>query len=556
MVDDGGASPGVSTSRSGPRMNLNVRLTLTFAILLSMCSSLLSQTPLAYFILLLRHENHLSVGGVTGLQGLMSMLTAIPASLAADRFGRQVLLRIGSAVGFCAVCYTSVCLLVLRGRISDDALYWCMCGASAFFGFWMGLYAAPLEALFGDSIESGRRSRLYVLRSALRTSGTALGPLVSIVVFCIYGDSWKPNELVSVMILGCVVACLPCAILCLFRDSRALGSLSEGFLSRSPVGVASGVGVGGGGTEGSGVDGLDPLGGGGTPPKPPPHRWALRPHHVAPLIAITDLISMLGSGMTANFIPLWFGQKLELHPIAVNALLIASPTGIALAALAAQRLSLHCGRITVSAGCRAAGVLMLVALSLVDESEPLTIVPLYLLYRWSMNCTTALTKSVLNDYVRNARRSRWNALESLNFLSWSGSAALGGKLIDQPGIGYRHTFQVTAAVQLVSLLLLLPLLSVVSAEKDAKGARRILRATTSARLLSDDSLSAASGGRSEEGAEGGERYEASQNGLITEPNGPLLAVPLQGAVGVDTEGGAVDVDTEGAHSAMSEGSTE
>ena len=50
------------------RMNPNVRLTLFFAALLSMASSLLTQTPLAAFILLVRHNNHLSVGVATGLQ--------------------------------------------------------------------------------------------------------------------------------------------------------------------------------------------------------------------------------------------------------------------------------------------------------------------------------------------------------------------------------------------------------------------------------------------------------------------------------------------------------
>ena len=54
--------------RQPARMNPNVRLTLFFAALLSMASSLLTQTPLAAFILLVRHNNHLSVGVATGLQ--------------------------------------------------------------------------------------------------------------------------------------------------------------------------------------------------------------------------------------------------------------------------------------------------------------------------------------------------------------------------------------------------------------------------------------------------------------------------------------------------------
>ena len=53
----------------------------------------------------------------------------------------------------------------------------------------MGLHSAPLEALFGDSIASGQRSKLYVRRSALRTLGNAIGPFLSIIVFA-QEDAW------------------------------------------------------------------------------------------------------------------------------------------------------------------------------------------------------------------------------------------------------------------------------------------------------------------------------------------------------------------------------
>jgi hypothetical protein len=47
----------------------------------------------------------------------------------------------------------------------------------------MGLHSSPLEALFGDSVESGNRSQIYVWRSSLRTLGNAIGPLASVFVF-------------------------------------------------------------------------------------------------------------------------------------------------------------------------------------------------------------------------------------------------------------------------------------------------------------------------------------------------------------------------------------
>ena len=80
-----------------------------------------------------------------------------------------------------------------------------------------------------------------------------------------------------------------------------------------------------------------------------------------------------------------------------------------------------------------------------------------------MNCCQGLTRSVLNDYVRKSERARWNAAESINLFSWSGSAVLGGYLIDRHG--YRATFLVTAGLQLCSAAILAPLACVVQREK-------------------------------------------------------------------------------------------
>lgn len=121
---------------------------------------------------------------------------------------------------------------------------------------------------------------------------------------------------------------------------------------------------------------------------------------------------------------------------------------------------------------------------------------------WLMNAPQALTKSVLNDYVPKRHRAKvtlaaepvhrlrdasnpfvhtvltpavhtgcpqWLALDSVNSASWSGSALLGGVLAD--AIGYRHTFLITAALQLCSILLYSPLAALVAAEprEKAKG---------------------------------------------------------------------------------------
>ena len=94
---------------------------------------------------------------------------------------------------------------------------------------------------------------------------------------------------------------------------------------------------------------------------------------------------------------------------------------------------------------------------------------------------------MLNDYVARRHRAKWNSLESLNNFSWSGSAMLGGVIVDKFGyrcdaqqrqphhhhhiIVYddarrrRCTFLITAGLQTLSFLLLVPLAVIVTHER-------------------------------------------------------------------------------------------
>ena len=63
-----------------------------------------------------------------------------------------------------------------------------------------------------------------------------------------------------------------------------------------------------------------------------------------------------------------------------------------------------------------------------------TVCVLYVLRTAFMNSTGALTRSLLMDSVPKNERGRWSALESVNVLSWSGSAVIGGLLVGAMGI--------------------------------------------------------------------------------------------------------------------------
>jgi MFS family permease len=223
-------------------LNRNVRLILIYVTMLSMYSSLVSQTPLAAYILLLREDSgiphdYTAVGVASGLQGVVSLIIAFPAAALADQFGRQTLLRCAAIMALLTAAYTAWCLLYTYSftaearTLSSGTLYYLLLGSSALWGVFMGLHSAPLEALFGDSVPSGQRSKLYVWRSSLRTLGNVLGPLISIVVF-LHEDAWEEYQLTIVMLVGLGCSVAPAIVLCLFSDKHALGDASEGFKQR------------------------------------------------------------------------------------------------------------------------------------------------------------------------------------------------------------------------------------------------------------------------------------------------------------------------------------
>ena len=69
----------------------------------------------------------------------------------------------------------------------------------------------------------------------------------------------------------------------------------------------------------------------------------------------------------------------------------------------APQVSKRLGRIETTLANKAVGVSLLVAIASLGDGAYRSIIGLYLLRTWVMNCTSGLTKSVLNDYVPKAR---------------------------------------------------------------------------------------------------------------------------------------------------------
>jgi predicted MFS family arabinose efflux permease len=71
-----------------------------------------------------------------------------------------------------------------------------------------------------------------------------------------------------------------------------------------------------------------------------------------------------------------------------------------------------------------------------------------------LNSILGMTRSVVMDFARSSHRAKYSAMESVSNLGWSGSAVVGGILVDK--FGYRSTFVWTAGFHFAAALVVLP----------------------------------------------------------------------------------------------------
>jgi len=576
---DGGGGAG-HDSPAQHRRSSNVPVTLLFKSLDGLASGIWASGATSAYILLLLDGSGASateaIGAAQALQGLALAACALPLAWAADTLGRARVARFSGALALAAAALTSAAVLwpARASAAAADAdaggggdwraSYRLLCGALAVWGAAAGV-GPTVDALFADSLPTGRRASWFQLAYALSLASRAVGPLVAALMFYNSGDSWSLPVLRRVILAGQVVSALPAAALFLLRDDAALGEESEGLLassSRLPSAAAAGCsgdggggdgaggrggvgnggvgngGVGGGGGRDSSSDGVgdasafrngvssrtpsslsEPLlppappptmgvviedaaedrrqqlrtqaegeqrqqqqqeigggigGGGGVrrqpralqqPQRPPGRRGCLsfsflRQRHVPLILATTDLVGGLASGMTVKFFAVFLIEQVELPPTSVNLMQASAPLLVALASAAAAKGARRLGRVQAMLAAKAAGVALLFWLALDRRmwARPAAVAAVYLARTALMNATYPLSRSVLSDYVSKKRRARWNALEAVTAMSWSGSAFLGGWVIERRGFG--AAFFATAALQAVALagqLLLLPL---------------------------------------------------------------------------------------------------
>jgi MFS family permease len=188
--------------------------------------------------------------------------------------------------------------------------------------------------------------------------------------------------------------------------------------------------------------------------------------HVRAILFAGELLMCFGAGMTVKFFPVFFDKECHIKPIAVQAMFAALSGCTVLGTLLANKAAWRFGRMEVIVPAYSVGIACTVLLGLMKPwyAIPWVMLPIFMLRCTAMWSNSALLGSVIADYTPKASRGRCKALGSIISAGWSGSAAIGGFLIDH--YGYGSTFVVTGCFQAFCIPLWLLVFPLIAKETD------------------------------------------------------------------------------------------
>ena len=451
------------------RMNHNVRFVLIYTFLWYMASSIFQRDLLSVLIRRIAGSNQ-AVGFISGVQGMAQVILAFPVGYFGDRFLRQTLIRWGIAVGLCAMAITMYIFVVISPGASLAIFY------VGFFvwGGYVVLTNPAIESLFADSVCTGQRTFIFSLKFALLQVASSTGPAISVGLFYHFGDSWKLSTLRIVLLIGAVVGVIAMLMLIRLRDDKSLGEEAEvqdaskgedldisNITTKSIHSSSSGdadadteaktlnTAYSSRDTDNDRTNCCDKS-----------HWWSHwdTARKIRWTIAFSDVFTATAAGMTVKFFPLWFvapnlpGRErgYNFSPIQLSWVYLIMPLCTASFAMLLKQAKRLIGRGWVIVLSKALGIGALYTMVFFDQecAKPLIMSIIFVFRTAIMNSATGIKRSILMDAVPKASRVRWNSLESMTRMTWSGSAVLGGYLVDR--FGYRYCFFVTAIVYSVS----------------------------------------------------------------------------------------------------------
>ncbi len=421
-------------------MNYNVKLIFGFYLFNSLGRGIWMGTALSMYIYIFAGEP----GGLFGLSqsvvlGLTSAASGItmtifvfPAGFFADKYRRDILLKIAGVIGIIGLGFIA---------FGNSFLYIFL--ALFMLGLFNAFIRPSIEALFADSVISGYRSKIYSWGHLVNQFAMAIGPFISAILFAIIGNEWDLGIIKYVMYVGFGVSLVGIVILFLFKDERSLGKESEAIAEE----VAEEV-------------------------EEQQSRLALkvdseRAIKLIPILLVTsNLIIGVGAGMSIKYFPVFFSEEYFISPVWLNVIMGATSLMTGLFGLMSQKFSLKLGRVQTIFLVQFIATFCLLIIAIYPPLGVL--VPFFILRGSFMNAGQPLSRSILMDIIPKKRRGIWNSIEAIAWgLFWNASAVLGGFLVGANN-NFNLCFIITTFVYIIGMIPIILMMPLVGKEREAK----------------------------------------------------------------------------------------
>ena len=432
-------------------MNWNVRLAYIQTVSLAFGMGII-QVALSIFVINnppqgLGQTNTV-LGNLFTIQGLGSTLFVIPSGIFADKYRRDLLIRISMIFGFTAqlaLIYSTLSAgtpqVALAALIISEMLG----------GIGWGLSGPASQALLADSIESGQRSGVFAKMFFANLLASAIGPFIAAGFTLIFGDTWDLQLLQNLIITAAIVATVGYIAIVFASDEKAL--ITREKKQDSPIDTSS---------PKKGLKVIE---------KVPVVTIFDRPFSydvITPsVLVLSGIIIGFGAGATVAFFPVLFADSTigyGLPPFITYVIFGFTNVVTGLTALLAQRMIQNFGRIVSMFLTQGLAVICLIGLmvnlalyqnqNISYSTSVLFLVVFYISRNALMNAAGPVSRSIVMDVVPSTSRAKWNSLETLAWgMFWSVSASIGGFIVDH--FGFLYVFMFTASLYTIATLLIL-----------------------------------------------------------------------------------------------------
>ncbi len=426
------------------KMNWNIRLayvqTVGFAIGMGII-----QIAFSVYVTLGLGQPNLILGYLFTVQGLASTIFVFPSGYFADKYRRDLLIRISVIFGVLAQL-----LLILATTSTSDVALNILYISQFMAGLGWGLSGPASMALIADSIEPGNRSRVFAKMHFVNLVASALGPCIAVGLILILGDTWEIEVLRAIIFVGAISGLFAYVAIIFVSDSKAIVTRIE----RIPPPLTP--------ESSSTEESLK---------EPPVLTIFGRPFTydviVPSVIVISGIIIGFGAGATVAYFPVLFANPdigYGLKPLFTYSVFGITNVVTGLMGLLAQRMIRIIGRIGSMFLVQGLAIVCLlglvVNLALYQNqiiSFPISVILLALFYisrNALMNASGPVSRSIVMDVVPSASRAKWNSLETLAWgMFWSVSASIGGFIVDS--YGFLIVFIFTATLYTIATLMIL-----------------------------------------------------------------------------------------------------